>query len=137
MTATEPSLTGIGADVLLACPSVIDERVTLLLGAQKRCAITATPHPVSIMARYVVHLDRCHAWPETSHMQTPGTCTESTSLHVGKGGTNWGPNTLNMSNTTERGTSSKEPWDEEACARLLNETVRILEETTGDKLPVP
>lgn len=58
-------------------------------------------------------------------------------IRAGKGGSNWGPNTLNMSNTTERGTSSKEPWDEEACARLLNETVRILEETTGDKLPVP
>ena len=42
-----------------------------------------------------------------------------------------------MSNTTERGTSSDEPWDEAACARLLNETVKILEETTGDKLPVP
>ena len=56
---------------------------------------------------------------------------------VGKGGTNWGPNTLNMNNTTERGTSSEEPWDEAATSRLLNETIRILEETTGDKLPVP
>ena len=37
----------------------------------------------------------------------------------------------------KRGTSSKEPWDEAATSRLLNETIRILEETTGDKLPVP
>ena len=58
-------------------------------------------------------------------------------LTAGKGGSNWGPNTLNFNNTTERGTSSEEPWDEAACARLLNETIRILEETTGDKLPVP
>ena len=56
---------------------------------------------------------------------------------VGKGGTNWGPNTLNLNNTTERGTSSEEPWDEAATSRLLNETIRILEETTGEKLPVP
>ena len=56
---------------------------------------------------------------------------------AGKGGTNWGPNTLNMNNTTERGTSSEEPWDDAATSRLLNETIRILEETTGDKLPVP
>ena len=58
-------------------------------------------------------------------------------VRVGKGGSNWGPNTLNINNTKERGTSSKEPWDEAATSRLLNETIRILEETIGEKLPVP
>lgn len=66
-----------------------------------------------------------------------GHCLRSDTPNAGKGGTNWGPNTLNINNTTERGTSSDEPWDETATARLLNETIGILEETTGDKLPVP
>ena len=84
-----------------------------------------------------------HGWFLISHYLYSGSCrtlqhaARRGICHAGKGGSNWGPNTLNMSNTKERGTSSEEPWDEEACARLLNETIRILEETTGDKLPVP
>lgn len=73
-------------------------------------------------------------------LATPATKYNFLTSHdvpVGKGGTNWGPNTLNLNNTTERGTSSEEPWDEAATSRLLNETIRILEETTGEKLPVP
>jgi hypothetical protein len=44
---------------------------------------------------------------------------------------------LNLFNTAERGTSSKEPWDEAACKRLFDETKRILEETLGRSLPSP
>ena len=54
---------------------------------------------------------------------------------AGHGGKYYGPNNLQLFNTAERGTFSKEPWDEAACLRLYNETRSILEETLGKPVP--
>ena len=54
---------------------------------------------------------------------------------TGQGGKYYGPNNLQLFNTAERGTFSKEPWDEAACARLYTESRRILEETLGKPVP--
>lgn len=56
-------------------------------------------------------------------------------MHAGNGGKYFGPNNLQLWNTAERGTQSEEPWDEAACARLFDETRKILEDCIGKPLP--
>lgn len=58
-----------------------------------------------------------------------------TSPAPGHGGTFYGPNQLNLWNTAERAPTNPTAHNDKDCARLYNETRRILEERTGHPVP--
>ena len=51
------------------------------------------------------------------------------------GGSFYGPNQLNLWNTAERAPTNPTAHNDKDCARLYNETRRILEERVGQPVP--